>query len=110
MNNPERITVILVTVPSSAVAETIADALLSEKFAACVNILPGLTSRYRWNGAIESANELLLIIKSRASLFEQLRKRILELHPYEVPEIVELAAATVHDAYASWVIAETKSN
>ncbi|PJK15154.1 divalent-cation tolerance protein CutA [Lysobacteraceae bacterium NML07-0707] len=95
------------TCPSHECAESIAAALLGEQLAACVNIVPGLTSLYRWQGKIERDAECLLIIKTSAEQLDALRKRLVELHPYELPELVAVQAADGLPAYLDWVRAET---
>lgn len=95
--------VIFCTVPSREVGETIAEKVVGEKCAACVNIIPGLRSIYRWQGEICRDDELLLVIKTKLTLFAELRAAILSVHPYEVPEIVALPIVDGHDAYLSWI-------
>ena len=107
---PQSISIIFVTSPSAAEAERLAHTLLEEQLAACVNIVPNITSHYRWQGAIETSSELLLIIKTAEPRFEALRTRILELHPYAVPEIIALSPSAVHQAYADWVSSETRTS
>ena len=94
---------VLTTCPDTAAAERIAQALVSERLAACVNILPIAKSVYRWKGKVESAAEQLLIIKSMARAFRAIRQRILELHPYELPEVVAVAVADGHPDYLAWI-------
>ncbi len=97
--------VLLVTVTCPlASAETIALALLEAHLAACVNILPGLRSIYRWNGAIHHDEEALLIIKTTQNRFDALRACVLAQHPYELPEIVAVKLAASHAPYLQWVI------
>ncbi|MCC6265748.1 MAG: divalent-cation tolerance protein CutA [Bryobacterales bacterium] len=90
-------------VPSLEIATMIAQTVVHEELAACVNVLPGLTSVYRWQGAVETANELLLLIKTREALFEALRARIVSLHPYEVPEIIATRISEGHAPYLEWI-------
>src|SRR5262245_35605965 len=68
-------------------AERIARALVEERLAACVNVVPGVVSVYRWKGVVERENELLLVIKTLADRVDALKARLLELHPYELPEV-----------------------
>ena len=95
--------VVLITVPSEEVARSIARALVEERLAACVNILPGLTSIYRWQGEVAEDQEVLLIIKTTTFAFPRLKERVLALHPYTVPEIIALPIAEGHGAYLDWL-------
>ena len=81
----------------------IADDLVSGECAACVNIIPGLTSIYRWKGDICKDNEMLLIIKSKKSLFDKICSRIKTLHPYEVPEIIYYDISGGNQSYLQWL-------
>jgi periplasmic divalent cation tolerance protein len=92
----------------AAEAESLARRLLEKRLAACVNILPGARSIYRWRGAIEESPECLLLMKSRRGLFDQLRSEIERLHSYEVPEVVVLAIAEGSAAYLNWLEHELK--
>jgi periplasmic divalent cation tolerance protein len=96
--------VVLTTVPDRAQAEAIAHALVEEGLAACVTILAPATSVYRWQGAVETASELPLMVKVAAARFDALRERLVALHPYEVPEVVALRVADGLPAYLQWVI------
>src|SRR3954465_13121560 len=82
------------TCPNLRVAKRIAAALVNEELAACVNILPQLQSVYRWRGKVESANEVLLLIKARGRDYTRIEARIRTLHPYELPEIISVAVAS----------------
>jgi periplasmic divalent cation tolerance protein len=93
----------LCTVPDEKTAGQIADALVSEKLAACVNIIPSIMSVYRWNDAIEHTQEILLLIKTRASVWPLLETRILELHPYELPEIIAVPIHSGQADYIQWI-------
>ena len=95
--------VVLITAPNQEVAKTIARALVEERLAACVNILPGLTSIYRWQGEVAEDQEVLLIIKTTTFAFPRLKERVLALHPYTVPEIIALPIAEGHGAYLDWL-------
>ncbi|MBX5481751.1 MAG: divalent-cation tolerance protein CutA [Myxococcaceae bacterium] len=95
--------VVLVTVPDGKKAASIARTLVEERLAACGNIIPGLRSIYRWEGKICDDPEVLLILKSRAERFEALRARIVELHPYQVPEVLRLDVADGHVPYLKWI-------
>ncbi len=102
MNNKTYYTV-LCTVPNRELAEKIARSLVAEKLAACCNIVPGLTSIYRWQGEIQQDAELLLIIKTAARAMKALEKQIKELHSYEVPEIIALPILTGNSDYLNWI-------
>jgi periplasmic divalent cation tolerance protein len=93
---------IFVTAASLDEARTIARALLEQRLAACVNILPGLESHYWWQGKLESAPEVLLIIKSSAELVEAVASLVKEKHSYECPEIVAVSPGEIAPAYRQW--------
>jgi periplasmic divalent cation tolerance protein len=99
--------VVFVTAGSEKEAEKIAQALLKEKLAACINIVPGLKSMFRWKGQISTEEEVLLLIKTKDKLFEKLKKRIIELHSYEVPEIIALGILAGSEKYLEWLKKET---
>ncbi|HPC43458.1 MAG TPA: divalent-cation tolerance protein CutA [Spirochaetota bacterium] len=99
----ESFIIIFCTVPSQETGMKIADDLVSGEYAACVNIVPGLTSIYRWKGDICKDNELLLIIKSRKSLCNDIIFRIKALHPYEVPEIISCDISGGSKSYLQWL-------
>ncbi|HKY59807.1 MAG TPA: divalent-cation tolerance protein CutA [Gemmatimonadota bacterium] len=101
--------VALTTCPDEGTARRIAAALVDERLAACVNIVPDLTSIYRWEGAVETAPECLLIVKTRRELLEDLRRRLAALHPYEIPELVALPVEGGSPTYLKWVVEETGS-
>ncbi|MHB8535897.1 MAG: divalent-cation tolerance protein CutA [Sulfuricaulis sp.] len=94
---------VLTTCPDVKTGERIAQALVSERLAACVNILPLATSVYRWKGRVESAAEHLLIIKSMTRALRAIQKRILELHPYELPEIISVPVTGGFADYLAWI-------
>jgi periplasmic divalent cation tolerance protein len=94
---------VLTTVARAEDAERIAEALVEERLAACVNVLPGVRSIYRWKGAVEREEERLLVVKTRADRFAALRDRVLALHPYEVPEVVAVAIEAGSPAYLRWL-------
>ena len=81
--------------------------LVAEGLAACVNILPGMTSLYVWQGKPEEASEVLLLIKTRRERYPALEARLRELHPYEVPEIIAVEVSAGLPAYLQWVAAST---
>ena len=98
--------VALSTISDREAAEALARALVEERVTACVNIVPGVTSVYRWQGDIERDEELLLVIKTRADRVNVLRERLLALHPYDVPEFVVLAVVQGSAEYLRWVADE----
>uniref|UniRef100_A0A7C6E343 Divalent-cation tolerance protein CutA n=1 Tax=Thermus tengchongensis TaxID=1214928 RepID=A0A7C6E343_9DEIN len=95
--------VVLITAPSEEVGRTLARALVEERLAACVNLVPGLTSVYRWQGEVVEDREVLLIVKTTTFAFPRLRERVLSLPPYTVPEIVALPIAEGHGPYLDWL-------
>jgi periplasmic divalent cation tolerance protein len=95
--------IVLCTVPDEDTARRIASALVGEQLAACVNIVPGITSVYRWNGAIETASEILLIIKTTLGVYMRLQDRIHALHPYELPEIIAVSLDQGLPEYLAWI-------
>ena len=100
--------VVFVTVPNKETAEKIARSLIEARLAACVNIVDGLKSVYWWQGKIEEDNELLLIIKTRIEVFEELVLKIRELHPYSVPEIIGLPIIAGSKDYIDWLRNEVR--
>jgi periplasmic divalent cation tolerance protein len=96
--------VVFCTFPDADVARRVATQLIEEKLVACVNLLPATESIYRWQGKVETATEVLAILKTVASCLTELEKRLVELHPYEVPEIIALEPAAVSAAYRAWLI------
>lgn len=95
--------VVLVTAPSETSAVELGRALVDERLAACVNVVPGLTSIYLWEGRREEAPEALLLIKTLPEGYAALQRRILELHPYSLPEVLALPVVDGAPAYVQWV-------
>ena len=85
-------------------AEELAAQLVESGVAACVNVLPGVRSVYRWQGAVSRDDESLLLIKTAEVRFEALRAAVLALHPYELPEIVAVKLGPAHPPYLEWVL------
>ena len=98
---------VLTNCPDEEVANTIALAVVEERLAACVNILPRVQSIYRWQGRVESATEIPLFIKSTAASYPALESVIRRHHPYDVPEIIAVPVTQGLPAYLNWVAAET---
>ena len=99
--------VIFCTVPSKDDGKKIGNILVKERLAACVNIVNGLTSIYEWKGELCDDSECLMIIKSRKVLFENIKKRIVENHPYELPEIISLSIDDGLEPYLDWISENT---
>jgi periplasmic divalent cation tolerance protein len=94
------------TCPDQASASRVAQTLVSERLAACVNVLPSVTSVYRWHEAVETATEHLLLIKTAEAAFSALRDRITELHSYDTPEIIAVPITAGSEKYLSWLVAQ----
>ena len=95
---------IFCTFPSAAQARQIGTLLVERQLAACVNLIPGIESIYRWQGKVETGSEVLAIFKTSAAVFPEFEKTLTELHPYEVPEIIAVQPATVAETYTAWVL------
>jgi periplasmic divalent cation tolerance protein len=95
--------VALSTAKSVEDAEFIARELVERRVAACVNVVPGVSSIYRWRGDVERSDEVLLVIKTSAERFEALREALLKLHTYELPELVALEVKGGHAPYLAWL-------
>jgi periplasmic divalent cation tolerance protein len=95
--------IVFVTCESKAQAEAIAQSVVTEKLAACVNVLPGVRSCYVWEGKLNWSEELLLLIKTTRGRFDRLQEKIRELHSYEVPEIVGVGIEEAFEKYARWI-------
>ena len=104
----ERAVFVYTTYPSIVEAETAGRALIERKLSACANILPGMVSLYRWEGAIERGEEAVMIIKTRAALAEPVRAAVKEMHSYETPAILVIPLESVDPAYLGWMLAETE--
>lgn len=95
--------IVLCTFPDADAAQTAAGALVEDRLAACVNILPGVTSTYIWDGKVQIDREALLLAKTSRRALTALEARIVELHPYDVPEIVAVDITAGLPAYLQWV-------
>ena len=104
----ERAIFVYTTYPNVVEAETAGKALVERRLAACVNILPGMISHYAWQGAVERAEETVMIIKTRASLAELVRAAVKEMHSYSAPAILVLPIESVDSSYLEWLLAETE--
>lgn len=97
--------VVLVTVPDEAAAAALVERLVEERLVACGNIVPGMTSIYRWQGKVERAREALVIFKTTEAGAGDLIRRVPEIHPYDVPEVLVLPVESGHRPYIDWVVA-----
>ncbi len=100
----EPIRIVLCTFPDLATARQIGTVLVEKQLAACVNLIPGVESIYRWQGQLESAEEVLAVFKTGTAVFAEFERELAALHPYDVPEIVALEPADVAETYARWVL------
>jgi periplasmic divalent cation tolerance protein len=99
----EAFIVVIVTAPDMAVATKLARTLTDAKKAACVNILPGISSLYWWQGKLTEDNEVLLLVKTRAALFDEVAALVKSSHPYQVPEIIALPVLAGSAEYLNWL-------
>ena len=95
--------VVLSTADSEETAASLANALVEQRLAACVNILPKVRSIYHWQGKVEDTSEWMLVIKSRRDLFDKLRAEIVRLHSYEVPEVIAIPIVDGSEPYLDWI-------
>lgn len=96
----------LVTCPPDA-ADALARTLVETRVAACVNVIPRIASTYRWQDAVQRDEEALLVIKTTAARFEDLRRTVLAHHPYELPEVIAVDIAAGHAPYLDWIASST---
>jgi periplasmic divalent cation tolerance protein len=99
--------VVLITAPELDTARRLARGLVEGRLAACANLVSGIESIYRWRGAVESANEVLLVVKTRAGRVAEIERFLAREHPYELPECVALAPEHVEPRYLAWILAES---
>ncbi len=99
-----------VTMPNADTARTIGRTLVEERLAACVNVVPGVISIYNWKGALHEEDEVLCLIKTSPERFDRLRARVVELHPYDVPEVMAFAVDDGSRDYLDWVRSSTSSD
>jgi len=98
--------VVMVSVPNLDTGCMLARRVVRERLAACGNVIPGLTSVYRWQGELHEDSEALVVFKTTGGVLSDLRKRIMELHPYEVPEFLALPVTYGDPTYLRWVMGE----
>ena len=106
-SQPGQPLVVLLTAPDASTARVSARDLVGRHLAACVNLVPGATSIYRWEGAVEETGEVLMVAKTCRARLAELEAALLELHPYDVPEFVALEPAHVEARYRAWLEQET---
>ncbi|MEX2570921.1 MAG: divalent-cation tolerance protein CutA [Gemmatimonadota bacterium] len=108
VDRSRRLAIVLTTVASKAAAEDLVRTLVGERLIACGNILPGVLSLYQWEGRLTREEEVLILMKVPGADVERLFGRITELHPYTVPELIEVPVDGVSRAYCRWVIESTE--
>jgi periplasmic divalent cation tolerance protein len=104
----DRAVIIYVTYPAVSEAERAGRALVERRLCACVNILPGMISHYRWQGAIERAEEAVMLVKTRSSLAQQVSAAVKEMHSYTTPAVMVIPLESVEKGYLDWLMAETE--
>jgi periplasmic divalent cation tolerance protein len=104
----ERAVLVYTTYPSVVEAEQAGRALIEQRLCACVNILPGMVSLYWWQGKVDRGEEVVMIIKTRASLAEPVRAAVKQMHAYSTPAILVLPVESVDPDYHAWIVAETQ--
>ena len=104
----EPVMLVLTNLPDREAARQLAQGLVDAGLAACVNVLSECTSIYRWKGAVETASEVPVLIKTRAALYPDIEAYIRSHHPYELPEVIALPLAAGLDSYLTWVAQETR--
>jgi periplasmic divalent cation tolerance protein len=104
---PADVTLVLTTVPDGDTGERLVRQLVDERLAACGNLVPGVVSIYRWEGAVQREGEVLVLLKTCGGSVERLFQRVTELHPYRVPELLSFPVGAGLAAYCEWVAAET---
>lgn len=107
LQRPSGLALCLTTAPDAGAAEDLVQRLIEERLIACANLLPGLTSLYRWKGEIAREAEVLVLMKTPRTLVDRLMQRVSELHPYEVPEFLTFSVDEGSSAYCRWVVQET---
>ena len=110
MTEKDKIIIAVTTCPSDEVARRIAEALVGERLAACVNRISGVQSTYIWKGEALTDSEVLLIIKTTEARFSALQVRLMDLHPYELPELVAIPVCAGAEKYLAWVADTVKSS
>lgn len=109
MENQAQYSLILTTFPDQKTGQQFAKLLIERHLAACVNVLPDMVSVYQWQGNVEQSPECQLLIKTEAAKFQEVSQVILDNHPYELPEILEVRINGGLPAFLSWISGEVKS-
>jgi periplasmic divalent cation tolerance protein len=104
----EQSLLVMTNLADGASAQALARALVERRLAACVNLLPAVQSIYRWQGAVEEAAEVTLLIKTTAARYAELEQAIRALHPYELPEVIAVPVCAGLPAYLGWIAQETR--
>ena len=107
--NEAQILMVMSNAPNKESAHALARTLVEAKLAACVNVLPGVQSVYRWQGQIEQADEVTLLIKTTRQQYPQLQQTLVSAHPYDVPELIAWPITEGYAPYLQWVAAEAAS-
>lgn len=105
--NSDRAVMVYAVYPTLPEAESAGRLMVERRLAACVNILPGMVSHYWWQGKVERGEEVVMIVKTRASLAERVRAEVRKAHSYETPAVLVLPIESVDQTYFSWLLAET---
>lgn len=108
MTRPDAV-IVLTTWPAAKDPAALATALVGERLAACVNLLPEMESVYAWKGRLEHERERQVLIKTTARRLDAVKRRLAELHPYEVPELLVLPIADLSEGYLAWLVASTET-
>lgn len=108
MSNDPRYLLVLSTCPDQSSARHIAEIVVTEKRAACVNIVPGITSCFFWEGKMDTEDELLLVMKTTSENYPALETLIKDEHPYELPEIIAVPIRTGLSGYLDWIVSNTQ--
>ncbi len=106
--NQKDVILTLITVPDEQSASIIASMLVEQDLAACVNVIKGVNSFFKWQGRLNSEQEILLLVKTTRRCFEALKDEVLKKHPYELPEIIGVDVSEGFRGYLEWVAQETK--
>ena len=102
------LSIVISTFPSDFAKQSVIESVISDNLAACVSSVSNITSNYVWEGKLEQSNETLLFFKTKTSLVKKLENRLMELHPYDTPEIISLKSETVNKAYMDWILKECR--